>query len=138
MRQVTGKSDRVARKLVTVILALWCVLATPAGAEDLKPKTVEAFDHYVQLTESQIDSETASHGPYLWVERLPEDRRAAAEAQLRAGQVVIERLDTLDPDDHGKRSTAPDGMIHHWIGTVFIPGAKLAQTLPGSKGAGST
>ena len=129
MRQVTGKPDRVARKLVTVILALSCVLATPAGAEELKPKTVEAFDRYVQLTEAQIDSETARRDPYLWVERLPEDRRAAAEAQLRAGQVEIERLDTLDPDDREKRITVPDGMIHHWIGTVFIPGATLAQTL---------
>lgn len=129
MRQPTGKSDRVARKLVAVVLAVLCIPATPAGAEDLKPKTVEAFDHYVQLTESQIDSETAHHDPYLWVERLPEDRRAAAEAKLRAGQVVIERLDTLDPDDHGKRIAVPDGMIHHWIGTVFIPGATLTQTL---------
>jgi hypothetical protein len=129
VRQVTGKSDRVARKLVAVILALSCVLATPAGAGDLKPKTVEAFDHYVQLTEAQINSELARHDPYLWVERLSKDRRAAAEAQLRAGQVVIERLDMLDPSDREKRITVPDGMIHHWIGTVFIPGATLAQTL---------
>ncbi len=129
MRQVMGKPDRVARRLVAVILAVLCVHATPAGAEDLKPETVEAFDHYVRLTEAQIDSETARHDPYLWVEQLPEDRRAAAEAQLRAGHVVIERLDTPDPDDHRKRIAVPDGMIHHWIGTVFIPGATLAQTL---------
>jgi hypothetical protein len=114
---------------VAVILAAWCVLAAPARAEDLQPKTVEAFDHYVQLTEAQIDSESARHEPLLWVERLPEDRRAAAEAQLRAGQVVIERLNTLDPNAPEKRIIVPDGMIHHWIGTVFIPGATLAQTL---------
>jgi len=64
----------------------------------------------------------------------------AAEAQLRAGEVVIERLETPDPDaansdghgrngDPGKPIIVPDGMIHHWIGTVFIPGATLAQTL---------
>jgi len=112
-----------------VIVAVWCALAAPVRAEDLQPKTVEAFDHYVQLTEAQIDSESARHDPYLWVERLPEDRRAAAVAQLRAGQVVIERLNTVDPGEPEKHINVPDGMIHHWIGTVFIPGATLAQTL---------
>jgi hypothetical protein len=124
-----GKSGTIARKFTTVLLTALCALAEPASGEDLKPKTVEAFDHYVQLTEAQIDSELARRESYLWVENLPEDRRAAAEAQLRAGQVVIERLDTLDPDDREKRIPVPDGMIHHWIGTVFIPGATLTQTL---------
>ncbi len=129
LRQVTGKSDRIARKSLAAILAVLCALAEPARAEDLEPKTIEAFEHYVQLTEAQIDSAAARHDPYLWVENLPEDRRAADEAQLRAGQVVIEHLDTLDPNDRGKRITVPDGMIHHWIGTVFVPGATLSQTL---------
>ena len=126
---MTGKPGTIARKVAAAILAGLCALAGPASGEDLKPKTVEAFDHYVRLTEAQIDSQLAHREPYLWVESLPEDRRAAAEAQLRAGQVVIERLDTLDSGDNGKRITVPDGMIHHWIGTVFIPGATLVQTL---------
>jgi hypothetical protein len=129
IRHVTGKSGTIRRKVAAVILAGLCTLAGPASGEDLKPKTAEAFDHYVQLTEAQIDSELARREPYLWVESLPADRRAAAEAQLRAGQVVIERLDTQDPGDSGKQIAAPDGLIHHWIGTVFIPGATLAQTL---------
>lgn len=129
MRQVKGISDRIARKTVAVALAGLCALAAPVRAEDLKPETVEAFDHYVQLTEAQIDAELARHEPYLWIEGLPEDRRAEAEAQLRAGQVVIERLDTLNASDHGKPISVADGMIHHWIGTVFIPSATLAQTL---------
>jgi len=107
-------------------------MAGPASAEDLKPKTVEAFDRYVAATESQIDSELARRSPFLRIESLPEDRRAAAEAQLRAGQVVIVRLDTMDQDGTGKRDkpiAVPGGMIHHWIGTVFIPGATLAETL---------
>jgi hypothetical protein len=101
---------------------------------------MEAFNRYVRLTEEQIDSELARREPYLRVEGLPDDRRAAAEAQLRAGEVVIERLETLDPDsgnsgghgrnaDPGKPILVPGGMIHHWIGTVFIPGATLAETL---------
>jgi hypothetical protein len=139
LRQVTGKADRLARQLVAVVLAGLCGLAAPANAADLEPKTVDAFNRYVRLTEAQIDSQLARREPYLWVESLPDDRRAAAEAQLRAGEVVIERLETPDPDsgngghgrngDPGKPIIVPGGMIHHWIGTVFIPGATLAQTL---------
>lgn len=129
---MTGKAGRQARRVMVIVLAGLCVSTGPAGADDLKPKTVEAFDRYVQATETQIDSELARPSPFLWIESLPEDRRVAAEAQLRAGQVVIERLDTLDQNnesDHEKPISVPSGMIHHWIGTVFIPGATLAQTL---------
>jgi len=128
------KSDSLLRRVVATALAVLCLFAAPANAADLQQKTVEAFDHYVQLTEAQINSELARREPFLWVEGLPPDRRAAAEAQLRAGEVVIERLDTLDPSranstSDGKPVSVPGGMIHHWIGTVFIPGATLAQTL---------
>ena len=117
---------------MAIVLVGLCAMAGPASAEDLKPKTVEAFDRYVAATELQINSELARRSPFLRIESLPEDRRAAAEAQLRAGQVVIERLNTLDqdsPSGHEKPVAVPGGMIHHWIGTVFIPGATLAETL---------
>jgi hypothetical protein len=103
--------------------------ARPAGATDLKPKTAEAFDHYVGIAEAQIDAQLSQGQPYLWVERLPADRKAAADARLRAGQVVIERLDATGKSGGEKPVSVPDGMIHHWIGTVFIPGATLQQTL---------
>jgi len=135
-----GKADRLVRRLIAIILVGLCGFASPVNASDLEPKTVEAFNRYVQLTEAQIDSELARREPYLWVEGLPDDRRAAAEAQLRAGEVVIERLETPDPDsgnrggrsrngDLSKPIIVPGGMIHHWIGTVFIPGATLAEAL---------
>jgi hypothetical protein len=132
---VMAKSDRIVQKGVAAALAALCALAGPANAADLHARTVEAFDDYVKLTEAQINSELARREPFLWVEGLPQGRRAAAEAQLRAGEVVIERLDTLHSDpsaaaaDKQKPISVPSGMIHHWIGTVFIPGATLAQTL---------
>ncbi|HXX18791.1 MAG TPA: hypothetical protein VEJ46_05270 [Candidatus Acidoferrum sp.] len=132
MRQVKGKSDRTVLAAITVVLAALSGLAPTARATDLEPKTIQAFDHYVQIAETRINAELEDRGPYLWVERLPPDRRAAAEAQLRAGQVVIERVNAFEPDgqdDPNKPIAVPDGMIHHWIGTVFIPGATLDQTL---------
>jgi len=132
LRQVTPEPDRIARRILAVLLAPLCILAAPANAADLQQKTLEAFDRYVQATEAQFDSEIARREPYLWVKSLSENSRVAAEQQLRAGDVVIERLDTLDPShggDRGKPIAVPGGMIHHWIGSVFIPGVTLAQTL---------
>lgn len=101
-------------------------MPSPVAAADLEPRTVEAFNLYVRLTEARIDSALKSNAPFLWVDTLPEGQRATAYADLRAGKVVIERLETLDD---GHLIGVPGGMIHHWTGTVFISGATLAQTL---------
>ena len=116
---------RIRRALVALISAV-SLAAAPAGAADLQPQTLEAFETYARLTRAQFDSEVARREPFLWFEGLSESRRAAIEAELRAGKVVIERLETRE---NGRKVAVPGGIIHHWIGTVFIPGATLAQTL---------
>jgi len=121
-----GKSGIGTRRAVAVFVAGILLLAIPADATDLQAQAAQNYDRYIALTGAQVDSELAQGTPYLWVERLPEARRAAAEAQLRNGGVVIEKLETLD---NGKPISAPGGLIHHWIGTAFVPGATLAQTL---------
>lgn len=128
-RRVTEKSDRLqgrVKELPAVALMLSLGLGVQAGAAQLEQKTVDAFDRYVKLTEARIDSDLAHQRGFMWVERLPDDRRTAAYSELRDGKVVIERVETLDD---GKRIECPGGMIHHWTATIFIPGATLAQTL---------
>lgn len=120
------RADRGVRKGMAIVVLGFLAFAAPANAASLQPKTVAAFDRYVQLTDAQIDSQFSRGRPFLWVDRLPEDKRAAAYARLHEGKVAIERLETLD---NGKPIAVPGGIIHHWIGTVFIPGATLAQTL---------
>jgi hypothetical protein len=97
----------------------------PAPAE-LKPSTVEAFDRYVRLTEARNDHELKQGNPFLRVDALPEAERAAAYAALKRGEVKIERLETRE---NGAKIHCPDGLIHHWAGIVFIPGASLDETL---------
>ncbi|HYL63298.1 MAG TPA: hypothetical protein VE077_11830, partial [Candidatus Methylomirabilis sp.] len=116
--------------LAAVLLALTLVAPCPASAADLKSQTIAAFDHYVALSEARINSSlNPSPGdpvPFLWVDSLSPSQRSADLASLRSGKIVIERLTTLD---NGKHIEIPGGMIHHWIGTVFIPGATLTRTL---------
>jgi hypothetical protein len=120
------KSDVLAQRVMAVFLAAILLMAFPVSAADLQAQAARNYARYIALTQAQVDAELTQGGPYLWVERLPEARRAEALAQLRSGGVVIEKLETLDG---GKPIGVPGGLIHHWIGTAFVPGATLAQTL---------
>ena len=93
---------------------------------DLEPETLEAFNRYVQATESRIDREVTRPGAFLYVEGLPEPKRSEALASARS-DIYMDRLETHDAS--GSTIEAPDGLIHHWIGAVFIPGATLHQVL---------
>ena len=115
-----------AKRALAIFFAACLALPLPVNAADLQPQTAQAYDRYIQLTAAQVTAELGQSGPYLWVERLPAEQRAADEEQLRNGQLVIERLDTLDS---GQTIAVPGGIIHHWIGTAFVPGATLGQTL---------
>ncbi len=96
------------------------------NAAELKPKTKATFDKYVQLTEARIRSELEPGKPFLAIDAMPEAQRNAALARLKNGEVVITRERTLE---NGKEIDVPDGMIHHWLGIVFIPGTTLKKTL---------
>jgi hypothetical protein len=63
---------------------------------------------------------------FLRVDALPAKEREAALARLKKGEVIVERIETLD---RGRTIPVPGGMIHHWIGAAFIPAVSLAQTV---------
>ncbi|RPH60846.1 MAG: hypothetical protein EHM89_08245, partial [Acidobacteria bacterium] len=95
-------------------------------AADLREGTRQAFERYVQITEARIEQELKEAGRGLWIDRLSQAERTDAERQLRAGEVMITRLESRA---EGKRLEIPDGKVHHWLGTVFIPGATLSRTI---------
>ena len=93
----------------------------------LEPETVAAFDRYVQATEARIDSELKRPGKFLYLDGLPEPQRNQILQQLKSGQIYMQAMVTRDAS--GEEMTAPDALIHHWLGDVFIPGATLQQVL---------
>jgi len=109
----TAAATGLVRLVVCSGVALFASV-TPTAAADLQPATVAAFDRYVSLTEA---GNAAT--PALRVDALAPARRSEAQARLRQGLVTVERLKTLD---NGRDINVPDGLIHHWLGTVFIPG----------------
>jgi hypothetical protein len=98
-----------------------------AAAAELQQKTVAAFDKYVAATEARINSELRPGGTFLYVDALSPDAMKSAYDQLKKGEILVEKQETKGP---GISSDVPDGMVHHWVGLIFIPGATLAQVLP--------
>ena len=136
-------SDRILRQLTPVagivrvglllLGALQAFGAQPllAGAADppaiaLKPDTMAAFDDYVKLTESRNAAELRQITNLLWIDGLKNSERAEAYAAVKRGEVKMTRLETRE---NGQRIRCPGGMIHHWAGVAFIPGARLQDVL---------
>ena len=99
--------------------------AEPEPAK-LHANTLEAFDRYVNLTEARNSEELKRGTDLLWIDQLPAAERAEAFAALQRGEVKMNKLETRDG---GKEIACPAGIIHHWVGAVFIPGAKLGDVL---------
>lgn len=93
-------------------------------AVDLPPKTLAAFERYVTATEARIATELDDRKPFLWVNRRDPGVPSDAMARLTRGEVVSARLETWD---NGKKLQPDGGMIHHWIGSVLLPGVSLAK-----------
>jgi hypothetical protein len=114
-----------------VALALSQMSASIARAAEpalpkLKTETQEAFERYVKLADARNEGELKRSTALLWVDGFPEEQRAEAYAELRRGEVKMQKLEILEND---KPIACPGGMIHHWTGVVFIPGAKVEDVL---------
>ena len=111
----------VWQRLVTPSACL-VLMAVPAAAADLEPRTAAAFDRYVVVSESQA----AAAQQFLAVDALADAERRAALERLRRGELVIDRPRTTRD---GKPIEIPSGLVHHWRGTAFIAGATVGQAV---------
>ena len=108
-------------------IVLLCGCYANASAADLKEKTATAFDRYVSATEARFNNELKPGGAFLYVDALPQQEMKNSYDRLKQGEILVERLKTQAP---GLDGDVPDGMLHHWVGLVFVPGVTLQQTLP--------
>jgi hypothetical protein len=99
---------------------------SPLGSPALKPRTAEAFAEYIRVTEARNNSELQRGSNLLWIDELTEIAKAKAYAGLAHGSVELEQRNKRE---NGHEIPCPNGMIHHWEGLVFIPGARLDDVL---------
>lgn len=106
---------------------LLCAFSASSSASDLKAKTATAFDRYVSATEARFANEYKPGGAFLYLDGLPQPEAKGLYDRLKGGEILVEKLKTRAPGVDGE---VPDGMVHHWVGLVFVPGVTLNQTLP--------
>lgn len=96
--------------------------ATVSGVAtvNLQPHTIQPFESYSRAAEERIASQ-AQRGVLLWAVANP--ARKSRTWVGGAGAVIAE------PVVANGDVAAPDGVIHDWIGAVFIPGTTLARTV---------
>jgi len=84
----------------------------PMAAIELQPKTLQAWDEYIRVANSRMQARLDGRRPFLWA-----DEAADRSTRLRRGEILVAPV-----SGRGTHS-APDGLIHDWIGAIFIPKA---------------
>ena len=94
------------------------IVAARASAVELQSATVDAWQQYLKAADVRLQAQLDSGKAFLWV-----DEAADRQMRVRHGEVVVAPLVR-----HGTQSV-PNGLIHDWIGAVFIPNATLGSLL---------
>ena len=96
-------------------------------AAELQARTIKQWTAYVNATEQRIARELQSGGRFLALDFQSASKRAQERRALSAGEVPVTKMKALDPQ--GKEIVVAGGMVHHWRGSVFIPGIELDDVL---------
>lgn len=96
-------------------------------AAKLMPQTVKAFDRYVAVAEARMKREESHPDDFLYIESLPKSQYDSIMSTLKKGGIYVQQIHTRDAQ--GNRIDIPGGMIHHWVGDVFIPGESVPSAL---------
>jgi hypothetical protein len=84
----------------------------------LVPETVADFDAYIADAEKAMQVAWRTEPKRLWSSRVP-----ARAQKIRSGEAMVEMWSGTKP------VAVRDGLIHDWIGAVFVPGAAIANAL---------
>ena len=106
--------------LVTSAL-FFCAARTHAA--ELQPQTVKAWQSYVEMAEGRIGKELSSQKGFLALDFQSSSESFKERQSALSGKIPIKQMPAKDEENHGIH--VPDGMVHHWRGSVFIPGVPL-------------
>jgi hypothetical protein len=99
----------------SIVAALVLFAAYPSRGAELKQESLDAWDQY--LAAAKASMQERSKGQFLWADEAHERL-----GRIRKGEVVV------SPMGHTPHAV-PAGLIHHWIGAAFIPGARLDDVI---------
>ncbi len=118
---LAGAAVPAARPFVRA--ALWCAafltFLSPSNAATLTRETVNVWEDYIQNANVQIQDRVKPGRRFLCM-----DESDARAAKVRRGEVVVWAAGASTPQE------IPSGLIHDWIGAVYIANTTLDQVLP--------
>ena len=90
-------------------------MVVPAvNAGELHKETMKDWDEYISAENASIAERLRPDHCFLWLDSHPQQMR-----EVRQGGIVMAPMTEPSP----KRVAS--GLIHHWIGAVFIPNARM-------------
>jgi len=101
--------------------------ASDMASADLQPQTIQAWDNYARAVETRVERELRTTTPFLVLERLPQAKQQEAAASLKSGAVFITQVP--GPSLLGPKPKIRDGLVHHWLGVVRVPGVRVDDVL---------
>ncbi|MGC2446713.1 MAG: hypothetical protein WA477_03660 [Candidatus Sulfotelmatobacter sp.] len=114
---------RLVLKTATGIMQILAmVLLAQSFASAQQSNTTEAFNRYLAPAEARISRDRSRPETFLALDILPAERRADVLGRLHRGEVVIEKQGSNPEQISG-------GLIHDWLGLVFIPNATVPQVI---------
>jgi hypothetical protein len=97
------------------------------SAEELKPKTAQAWDQYMKWADAKVQRETSDPDKFLLQDRLLPGEQAEVRRQLESGEIVVREMKGVAPKDaHFK---IPDGEIHHWWGSILLRNVEMSRLM---------
>jgi hypothetical protein len=91
---------------------LWLSFAALTAHAELKPDTKAAYQKYIAALDKQMAAQDRSQSGFLWI-----DGDANRLQASRRGEIVTQKVQSV---------SVPGGMVQHWTGGLFLPGATLA------------
>jgi len=104
--------------LLAIALTVSPLCAQFAFSTKLKPRTTAEFDEYAQKVEQQLSNRWRGHRPFISISDVALDR-----ASVLRGDLLIR------PGSPGHPISISDGLIHDWLGAVFIPNTTMQKML---------
>jgi len=97
------------------LFSLWLVVCPLCSQFEtkLEPDTAKAFEAYVKGAEAELNERWRGRAPFLSLD----DKR------LYKGALLIRPARSRNPEE------IPDGLIHDWVGAVYIPNTSVSQVL---------
>lgn len=103
-------------KILLLILVLALARHDTALASTLQEHTAQAFSRYASGVEDELEKRAAGELSFLRLEEYP-----AGMARVKRGEIKIENLN--------KDDNTPDGIIHDWVGDIFMPDSTIEEVI---------